>query len=73
MMKEVCAQCLQRHVHPVTGKETMVFSCMNQDQELDHVDFNHLRQRLRANSMQEKLANLMIDRILADHPEVRHV
>ncbi len=73
MMKEVCAQCLQRHVHPVTGKETMVFSCMNQDQELDHVDFDHLRQRLRANSMQEKLANLMIDRILADHPEVRHV
>ena len=47
MMKEICAQCLQRHVDPVTGKETLVFSCLNQDQELDHVDFDHLRQRLR--------------------------
>jgi NAD(P)H-flavin reductase len=73
MMKEVCAQCLQRHVDPVSGKETLVFSCLNQDQDLDLVDFDHLRQRLRANSMQEKLANLMIDRILAEHPDLRHV
>ncbi len=72
MMKEVCAQCLQRHVDPVSGKETLVFSCLNQDQELDHVDFDHLRQRLRSNSMQEKLAHLMIDRILTEHPELRH-
>src|SRR5204863_8149262 len=34
MMKQVCAQCLQRHVDPVTGKETFVFSCFNQDQPL---------------------------------------
>src|SRR5207247_5621905 len=39
MMKQVCAQCLQRHVDPITGKETIVFSCLNQDQLLDHVDF----------------------------------
>ena len=25
MMKEVCAQCLQKHVDPVTGKETIIF------------------------------------------------
>jgi NADPH-dependent glutamate synthase beta subunit-like oxidoreductase/NAD(P)H-flavin reductase len=56
MMKEVCAQCLQRHVDPKTGKETFVFSCFNQDQELDHVDFNHLNQRLRQNSLLEKIA-----------------
>jgi len=56
----------------VSGKETLVFSCLNQDQELDHVDFDHLRQRLRSNSMQEKLAHLMIDRILTEHPELRH-
>jgi hypothetical protein len=30
MMKEVCAQCLQRHVDPETGKEYFVFSCFNQ-------------------------------------------
>ena len=40
----------------VTGKEYVVFSCFNQDQELDRVDFGHLRARLRANSMQEKLS-----------------
>jgi hypothetical protein len=65
MMKEVCAQCLQKHRDPETGKETIVFSCFNQDQELDQVDFPHLRQRLRANSLQEKLANVWLDRLLA--------
>jgi NADPH-dependent glutamate synthase beta subunit-like oxidoreductase/NAD(P)H-flavin reductase len=40
MMKEVCAQCLQRHIDPETGKESFVFSCYNQDQVLDFVDFN---------------------------------
>ncbi len=60
MMKEVCAQCLQRHVDPTTGKETIVFSCFNQDQNLDAVDFNFLAARLRANTMQEKLANLWL-------------
>jgi NADPH-dependent glutamate synthase beta subunit-like oxidoreductase/NAD(P)H-flavin reductase len=56
MMKEVCAQCLQRHVDPTTGAETFVFSCFNQDQELDHVDFNHLNQRLKQNSLLEKIS-----------------
>ena len=43
---------------------TVVFSCFNQDQELDRVDFACLRQRLRQNSVQEKLAALWIDRSL---------
>src|SRR5690242_8009379 len=64
MMKEICAQCLQLHKDPQTGKETVVFSCFNQDQELDRVDFACLRQRLRQNSAQEKLAALWIDRSL---------
>ncbi len=64
MMKEVCAQCLQKHKDPVTGKESIVFSCFNQDQDLDKVDFANLRQRLRANSMQEKIANAWLDRLL---------
>src|SRR5213079_2663800 len=38
MMKEICAQCLQPHVDPATGKTTYVFSCFNQDQPLDQVD-----------------------------------
>jgi NAD(P)H-flavin reductase len=68
MMKEVCAQCLQKHRDPETGKETVVFSCFNQDQELDRVDWKHLAARLRANSMQEKLANAWLDRLIAMEP-----
>jgi NADPH-dependent glutamate synthase beta subunit-like oxidoreductase/NAD(P)H-flavin reductase len=64
MMKEICAQCLQLHRDPVTGKESVVFSCFNQDQELDRVDFDCLRQRLRQNGVQEKLSALWIDRSL---------
>jgi hypothetical protein len=55
MMKEICAQCLQPHRDPVTGKVTYVFSCFNQDQALDEVDFAALDVRLRQNSVQEKL------------------
>ncbi len=64
MMKEVCAQCLQRHVDPATGKEEFIFSCYNQDQELDRVDFNNLQARLRQNSVQEKLSNLWFVHLL---------
>jgi NADPH-dependent glutamate synthase beta subunit-like oxidoreductase/NAD(P)H-flavin reductase len=64
MMKEICAQCLQMHRDPETGKETVVFSCFNQDQSLDHVDWGSLRQRLSQNSTQEKLTKLWIDRCL---------
>jgi len=64
MMKEVCAQCLQRHVDPQTGAESFVFSCFNQDQLLDQVDFKNLNDRLRANTVQEKLANLWLDKLL---------
>ncbi len=55
MMKEICAQCLQPHVDPVTGERTVVFSCFNQDQPLDRVDFPGLAARLAQNSVQEKL------------------
>jgi hypothetical protein len=64
MMKEVCAQCLQAHVDPVTGERTVVFSCFNQDQALDRVDFTVLHERLGQNSTQEKLTARWIDRAL---------
>ena len=66
MMKEVCAQCLQRHVAPESGRETFVFSCFNQDQPMDHVDFTNLAARLGQNAVQEKLANMWLDHLL-DH------
>ena len=64
MMKEICAQCLQRQRDPVTGTETVVFSCFNQDQEMDRVDFRTLRRRLSQNGVQEKLTKLWVDRCL---------
>jgi hypothetical protein len=69
MMKEVCAQCLQRHVDPATGREEFIFSCYNQDQELDRVDFANLHARLRQNSVQEKLSNLWLEHLLAEAGE----
>jgi NADPH-dependent glutamate synthase beta subunit-like oxidoreductase/NAD(P)H-flavin reductase len=64
MMKEICAQCLQPQRDPATGKVTYVFSCFNQDQPLDHVDFAALDLRLRQNSVQEKLTAQWIDHAL---------
>jgi NADPH-dependent glutamate synthase beta subunit-like oxidoreductase/NAD(P)H-flavin reductase len=54
MMKEICAQCLQPHRLP-DGSTRYVFSCFNQDQDLDRVDWQALNERLRQNSVQEKL------------------
>lgn len=54
MMKEICGQCLQRHTDPVTGEESLVFSCANQDQPLTEVDFDNLAGRLSQNAVQEK-------------------
>jgi NAD(P)H-flavin reductase len=73
MMKEICAQCLQKHVDPVTGKETIVFSCFNQDQKLDHVDFGNLNSRLRANGVLEKVSSLWLDYLLTKAPEVKRI
>jgi NAD(P)H-flavin reductase len=70
MMKEVCAQCLQKHVDPATGKETIIFSCLNQDQPMDHVDFKNLATRLKQNTVQEKLSNLYLDYLLAAFADV---
>ncbi len=73
MMKEICAQCLQRWVDPATGQETVVFSCFNQDQPLDKVDWTMLNERLRQNALSEKLTARWIDhclRRLSLRPEI---
>ena len=63
MMKEVCAQCLHKHVDPATGREEIVFSCFNQDQRLDEMDWGNLAARLRQNTVSEKLTGLWMDRL----------
>jgi len=65
MMKEVCAQCLQKHVDPKTGKESIIFSCFNQDQLMDRVDFFNLNARLRQNTVQEKLTGQWLEQALS--------
>ena len=55
-MKEICAQCLQPNREPVTGETSYVFSCFNQDQPPDSVDFKGLNERLKQNSLAEKLS-----------------
>ncbi len=64
MMKEICAQCLQPQVDRATGKTSYVFSCFNQDQPLDRVDWAALDARLRQNSVQEKLTAEWVDHCL---------
>jgi NADPH-dependent glutamate synthase beta subunit-like oxidoreductase/NAD(P)H-flavin reductase len=70
MMKEICAQCLQLHKDPLSGEETVVFTCFNQDQPLDLVDFASLRERLGQNAVQEKLTAQWID-FCAANPSVK--
>ena len=65
MMKEICAQCLQPQRDPVTGKVSYVFSCFNQDQPLDRVDFPALATRLAQNAVHEKLTARWIAHCLA--------
>ena len=64
MMKEVCAQCLQPQIDPATGERTVVFSCFNQDQALDRVDFSGAARAAGQNGAQEKLTAQWIDRAL---------
>ena len=65
MMKGICAQCLCKHVDKDSGKEFFVYSCYNQDQDLDKVDFPNLNARLKQNSVPEKLSNLWLDYLLS--------
>jgi hypothetical protein len=65
MMKEICGQCLQRHVDPATGQpSSYVFTCFNQDQPSDCVDWKNLNERLRMNGVEEKLSSLWLTRLL---------
>ncbi len=65
MMKEVCAQCLCRHVDSATGEPSkFVFSCFNQHQPLFDVDFRNLQARQGQNSVQEKLSSAWLAHLL---------
>ena len=68
MMKEICAQCVQPHTDPVTGKKSFVFTCFEQDQPLDRVDWGGLAERLKQNSVSEKVTANWIRYCLQNQP-----
>ena len=77
MMKEMCAQCLCRHVDPATGETSkFVFSCFNQYQPLFDLDFDNLQARQGQNSVQEKISNAWLsyvtERVQANNADVSH-
>ncbi|KAA8473135.1 FAD-dependent oxidoreductase [Anaplasma marginale] len=61
MMGGICGQCIQRHINPSTGEESFVYSCVNQDQCANAVDFEFLRSRLQQNSVLERCTSLWVD------------
>ena len=73
MMKEICAQCLQPHRDPITGETSYVFSCFNQDQLLDCVDWKMLNERLKQNSLSEKLTTKWLKQRLVELPQDREL
>lgn len=63
MMKEICAQCIQQHINKETGEISFFYSCSNQDQDMELVDFDFLSERLKQNSLQEKLTAKWIEHV----------
>jgi hypothetical protein len=63
MMKEICAQCLQKHSIIMDGqkKEIYLYSCKQQDQNIDQVSFEHLSMRLRQNHLLEQTADQILN------------
>jgi hypothetical protein len=68
MLKGLCGQCLQPQIDPITGQTRLVFSCAQQDQPLDAVDFAALDQRLRQNALQEKQTATWLAQLTPDCP-----
>lgn len=60
MMKGVCGQCLQRTKNP-DGTYKYFYSCANQDQMSDQLDFDNLHARCQQNSLLEKTTKLWIE------------
>jgi NADPH-dependent glutamate synthase beta subunit-like oxidoreductase/NAD(P)H-flavin reductase len=59
MMKGVCGQCLQKKQN-INGEFEYFYSCANQDQSMDEIDFEHLHARCEQNSLLEKVTKLWV-------------
>ncbi len=61
MMREICGACLQRERDPTSGEVRYVFACDAPEQPLDAIDLDNLAERLRSNSVQEKLTRAWLE------------
>ncbi len=59
MLKGVCSQCLQKRKNDA-GEWEYFYSCGQQDQAMDNLDFGHLSIRCEQNSLSEKLSKMWI-------------
>lgn len=59
MLKGVCSQCLQKRKND-RGEIEYFYSCADQDQDMDRIDFQHLHYRCEQNSLMEKITKLWI-------------
>jgi NAD(P)H-flavin reductase len=59
MLKGVCSQCLQKRKLE-NGEWEYFYSCAAQDQDMDKLDFAHLKARCEQNSLQEKIAKMSL-------------
>jgi NADPH-dependent glutamate synthase beta subunit-like oxidoreductase/NAD(P)H-flavin reductase len=55
MLKEICAQCIQKTINPVTGEESVIFACAQGFKRLETIDLENLRARLNQNKVSEGL------------------
>ena len=55
MLKGVCSQCLQEKIDSKTGEIRYFYSCISQDQKMDEINFEFLKNRCNQNSLQEKI------------------
>ena len=60
MMQGICGQCVQVQKNVLTGEDKVIFSCMNQDQNMEYVDFQCLNARLSKNTLQEKINSVWL-------------
>ena len=52
-------------------RELFVFTCFNQDRDMDRVDFADLAARLRQNTVREKLSFTWLDHLLSGKSQPR--
>lgn len=60
MLKGICSQCLQKRKNDA-GEWEYFYSCSQQDQNMDSLDFTHLHNRCEQNSLSEKLSKMWIN------------